>query len=119
MAKHRRRPDPCFDAVRDGLFRRTDSCGDASPAGRTPRRLLRSSLYVMPGCMACGQLCARYSLTLTAVPVPPLSPTTGPAGFSHLRICAYPSLDGVETASDLLCVCVKLAVIEKLLAERQ
>ena len=27
-------------------------------------------------------------------------------------------LDEVETASDLLCVCVKLAVIEKLLAEK-
>ena len=38
---------------------------------------------------------------------------------SHLRIApTYPSLDEVETASDLLCVCVKLAVIEKLLAEK-
>ena len=38
---------------------------------------------------------------------------------SHLRIApTYPSLDEVETASDLRCVCVKLAVIEKLLAEK-
>ena len=29
----------------------------------------------------------------------------------------YPSLDEVETASELLCVCVRLAVVEKLLAD--
>ena len=38
---------------------------------------------------------------------------------SHLRIApTYPSLDEVETASELLCVCVRLAVVEKLLAEQ-
>ena len=37
---------------------------------------------------------------------------------SHLRIApTYPSLDEVETASELLCVCVRLAVVEKLLAD--
>ena len=30
----------------------------------------------------------------------------------------YPSLDEVETASELRCVCVRLAVVEKLLAEQ-
>ena len=35
---------------------------------------------------------------------------------SHLRIApTYPSLDEVETASELLCICVRLAVAEKLL----
>ena len=39
---------------------------------------------------------------------------------SHLRIApTYPSLDEVETASALLCVCVRLAVVEKLLADKQ
>ena len=39
---------------------------------------------------------------------------------SHLRIApTYPSLDEVETASALLCVCVRLAVVEKLLADQQ
>ena len=38
---------------------------------------------------------------------------------SHLRIApTYPSLDEVETASELLCVCVRLAVVEKLLADK-
>ena len=37
---------------------------------------------------------------------------------SHLRIApTYPSLSEVETASMLLTVCVRLAVVEKLLAE--
>ena len=30
----------------------------------------------------------------------------------------YPSLDEVETASELLCICVRLAVAEKLLADK-
>ena len=38
---------------------------------------------------------------------------------SHLRIApTYPSLDEVETASELLCICVRLAVAEKLLADK-
>ena len=38
---------------------------------------------------------------------------------SHLRIApTYPSLDEVATASDLLCVCVRLAAVEKLLTEK-
>ena len=38
----------------------------------------------------------------------------------NLRIApTYPSLDEVETASALLCVCVRLAVVEKLLADQQ
>ena len=64
------------------------------------------------------QLCAEAGVTLT----PAGSPF--PGGYdpedSVLRIApTYPSLDEVETASDLLCVCVKLATVEKLLADQE
>ena len=37
----------------------------------------------------------------------------------NIRIApTYPSLDEVETASELLCICVRLAVAEKLLADK-
>ena len=38
--------------------------------------------------------------------------------YTHLDVYKRQSLDEVETASELLCVCVRLAVVEKLLAEQ-
>ena len=63
-----------------------------------------------------AQLCKDCGLTLTG------AGAAFPYGIdpqdSHLRIApTYPSLDEVETASELLCVCVRLAVVEKLLAD--
>ena len=75
------------------------------------------SLYVMPGCAKrVAQLCKDCGLTLTG------AGAAFPYGIdpqdSHLRIApTYPSLSEVETASMLLTVCVRLAVVEKLLAE--
>ena len=76
------------------------------------------SLYVMPGCAKrVAGLCKDAGLTLTGAGS--AYPYHKDPQDSHLRIApTYPSLDEVETASDLLCVCVKLAVIEKLLAEK-
>ena len=85
---------------------------------RKPKGGYFISLYVMPGCAKrVAQLCKECGLTLTGAGS--AYPYHKDPQDSHLRIApTYPSLDEVETASDLLCVCVKLAVIEKLLAEK-
>ena len=66
----------------------------------------------MPGCAKrVAQLCKDCGLTLTG------AGAAFPYGIdpqdSHLRIApTYPSLSEVETASMLLTVCVRLAVVE-------
>ena len=77
------------------------------------------SLYVMPGCAKrVAQLCKEAGLVLTG------AGSAFPYGKdpedSHLRIApTYPSLSEVEQASELLTVCVRLAVVEKLLTDAQ
>ena len=62
-------------------------------------------------------LCKECGLTLTGAGS--AYPYHKDPDDSHLRIApTYPSLDEVETASDLLCVCVRLAAVEKLLTEK-
>ena len=76
----------------------------------------REAYTIQPG-ERVAQLCKECGLTLTGAGS--AYPYHKDPQDSHLRIApTYPSLDEVETASDLLCVCVKLAVIEKLLAEK-
>ena len=75
----------------------------------------REAYTIQPG-ERVAQLCKDCGLTLTG------AGAAFPYGIdpqdSHLRIApTYPSLDEVETASELLCVCVRLAVVEKLLAD--
>ena len=73
----------------------------------------------MPGCAKrVANLCKEAGLTLTGAGS--AYPYHKDPQDSHLRIApTYPSLDEVETASDLLCVCVKLATVEKLLADQE
>ena len=117
MAKHRRRLVPCFDAVKTTFAHELTPCGDIAH-WTNPKGGYFISLYVMPGCAKrVAQLCKECGLTLTGAGS--AYPYHKDPQDSHLRIApTYPSLDEVETASDLLCVCVKLAVIEKLLAEK-
>ena len=117
MAKHRRRLIPCFDAVKTAFSEELPPCGDIAH-WTNPKGGYFISLYVMPGCAKrVAQLCKECGLTLTGAGS--AYPYHKDPQDSHLRIApTYPSLDEVETASDLLCVCVKLAVIEKLLAEK-
>ena len=117
MAKHRRRLVPCFDAVKTAFNEELTPCGDIAH-WTNPKGGYFISLYVMPGCAKrVAQLCKECGLTLTGAGS--AYPYHKDPQDSHLRIApTYPSLDEVETASDLLCVCVKLAVIEKLLAEK-
>ena len=116
MAKHRRRLVPCFDAVKTTFAEELTPCGDIAH-WTNPKGGYFISLYVMPGCAKrVAQLCKDCGLTLTG------AGAAFPYGIdpqdSHLRIApTYPSLSEVETASMLLTVCVRLAVVEKLLAE--
>ena len=116
MAKHRRRLVPCFDAVKTAFNEELTPCGDIAH-WTNPKGGYFISLYVMPGCAKrVAQLCKDCGLTLTGAGS--AYPYHKDPADAHLRIApTYPSLDEVETASDLLCVCVRLAAVEKLLAE--
>ena len=118
MAKHRRRLVPCFDAVKTAFNEELTPCGDIAH-WTNPKGGYFISLYVMPGCAKrVAALCKEAGLTLTGAGS--AYPYHKDPDDSHLRIApTYPSLDEVETASDLLCVCVRLAAAEKLLAEKQ
>ena len=117
MAKHRRRLVPCFDAVKTAFNEELTPCGDIAH-WTNPKGGYFISLYVMPGCAKrVAQLCKECGLTLTGAGS--AYPYHKDPDDSHLRIApTYPSLDEVETASDLLCVCVRLAAVEKLLTEK-
>ena len=117
MAKHRRRLVPCFDAVKTAFTEELTPCGNIAH-WTNPKGGYFISLYVMPGCAKrVAALCKECGLTLTGAGS--AYPYHKDPEDSHLRIApTYPSLDEVETASDLLCVCVKLATVEKLLAEK-
>ena len=115
MAKHRRRLVPCFDAVKTAFAEELAPCGEIAH-WTEPKGGYFISLYVMPGCAKrVAQLCKDCGLTLTGAGA--AYPYHNDPDDAHLRIApTYPSLEEVETASDLLCVCVRLATVEKLLA---
>ena len=116
MAKHRRRLVPCFDAVKTAFAANLTPCGDIAH-WTNPKGGYFISLYVMPGCAKrVADLCKDAGLVLTGAGS--AYPYHKDPQDSHQRIApTYPSLDEVETASERLCVCVRLAVVEKLLAD--
>ena len=118
MQKHRRRLVPCFDAVKCTLAHELTPCGDIAH-WTNPKGGYFISLYVMPGCAKrVAELCKQAGLVLTGAGA--AYPYGRDPEDSHLRIApTYPSLDEVEKASLLLTVCVRLAVLEKLLAEQE
>ncbi len=118
MQKHRRRLVPCFDAVKCTLYHELTPCGDIAH-WTDPKGGYFISLYVMPGCAKrVAELCKQAGLVLTGAGA--AYPYGRDPEDSHLRIApTYPSLDEVEKASLLLTVCVRLAVVEKLLAEQE
>ena len=118
MQKHRRRLVPCFDAVKCTLAHELTPCGDIA-RWTNPKGGYFISLYVMPGCAKrVAELCKQAGLVLTGAGA--AYPYGRDPEDSHLRIApTYPSLDEVEKASLLLTVCVRLAVVEKLLAEQE
>ena len=117
MAKHRRRLVPCFDAVKTTFAQRLTPCGDIAH-WTNPKGGYFISLYVMPGCARrVAQLCKEAGLVLTGAGA--AFPYGKDPEDSHLRIApTYPSLSEVEQASELMTVCVRLATVEHLLAEK-
>lgn len=115
MKKHAKLLKPKFDAVTNGFAEAFDGTGIAS--WRKPNGGYFVSLYVMNGCAKrVGQLCKDAGLTLTTVGA------TYPYGIdpddSNIRIApSFPDVDELNLAVELLCICVKLAAVEKLLAK--
>ena len=115
MKKHAAILKPKFDAVTDGFAEAFDGTGIAS--WKKPNGGYFVSLFVMNGCAKrVGQLCKDAGLTLTTVGA------TYPYGIdpddSNIRIApSYPDVDELQKAVKLLCICVKLAAVEKLIEE--
>ncbi|MBO5421230.1 MAG: aminotransferase class I/II-fold pyridoxal phosphate-dependent enzyme [Clostridia bacterium] len=115
MKKHADILRPKFEAVTNGLTEAFEGTGIAR--WKNPNGGYFVSLYVMNGCAKrVGELCKAAGLTLTTVGA------TYPYGIdpddSNIRIApSFPDVDELNKAVELLCICVKLAAIEKLLEE--
>ncbi len=113
MKKHAAILKPKFDAVTNGFTQAFDGTGIAR--WKNPNGGYFVSLYVLPGCAKrVGELCKAAGLTLTTVGA------TYPYGIdpedSNIRIApSFPDVDELNKAVELLCICVKLAAVEKLL----
>ncbi len=115
MKKHAEIIRPKFEAVLNAFNTELDGLGIAR--WTTPNGGYFISLYVMNGtAKAVGQLCKDAGVTLTTVGA------TYPYGTdpddSNIRIApTYPDVDELEAAVKVLCLCVKLAAVNKLLGE--
>ncbi len=112
MKKHAAILKPKFDIV---LHHLENELGDKGIATWfNPKGGYFISLDVMPGCAKrVGELCKEAGVTLTTVGA------TYPYGIdpqnSNIRIApSFPPVAELDIAAELLCICVKLACIEKL-----
>lgn len=115
MERHRAIIEPKFDAVLEALE------NDLKPAGvarwTNPNGGYFLSLYTMNGCAKrTVELCKQAGVVLT--PAGAAYPYGIDPHDHHLRIApTYPSLEELEQAATLLCICVRIATLEKLLAK--
>ncbi len=115
MKKHAKILKPKFDIVLHHLENELGSKGIASWV--EPKGGYFISLDVYDGCAKrTGELCKEAGVTLTTVGA------TYPYGVdphdSNIRIApSYPPVHELDLAAELLCICVQLAVIEKLTNE--
>lgn len=115
MKKHAAILKPKFDMVVKHLENELSGLGIASWV--EPNGGYFISLDVMDGCAKrVGELCKEAGVVLTTVGA------TYPYGKDpnnrNIRIApTYPPLDELDIAAELLCVCVRLAAVEKLLAK--
>ena len=116
MKKHRAILEPKFNLVKQTFAEQLSSCGKIA-RWTDPKGGYFISLYLQEGCAKrTVQLCKEAGVVLTG------AGAAFPYGIdpkdNHLRIApTYPQLDELRTASQLLCICVRLATVEKLLAE--
>lgn len=116
MAKHRAIIAPKFDLVKEIFGRELGSCPGIAH-WTDPQGGYFLSLYVMDGCAKrTVELCKQAGVVLT--PAGAAYPYGIDPHDHHLRIApTYPSLVELEQAATLLCICVRIATLEKLLAE--
>ena len=113
MKKHAAILKPKFDIVLSHLSNELGDKGIAS--WFNPKGGYFISLDVMNGCAKrVGELCKEAGVTLTTVGA------TYPYGIdpndSNIRIApSYPPVEELDLAAELLCICVRIACIEKLL----
>ncbi len=114
MKKHRAILEPKFELVKSTFSQQLSPCGDIA-RWTNPKGGYFISLYVRDGCAKrVAQLCKDAGLTLTG------AGAAYPYGLDpkdeHLRIApTYPKLAELQTASQLLTICVRLATVELLL----
>ncbi|MCM1286415.1 MAG: aminotransferase class I/II-fold pyridoxal phosphate-dependent enzyme [Acetobacter sp.] len=115
MKKHAAIMKPKFDIVLKHL---NNELGDKDIAKWfNPKGGYFISLDVMSGCAKrTGELCKEAGVTLTSVGA------TFPYGIdendTNIRIApSFPPVDELDLAAELLCICVRIACVEKLLSE--
>ena len=115
MEKHRALIKPRFDLVLGMLDREIAGLGIAE--WTRPNGGYFFSLNVLPGCAKrVVALCREAGVVLTG------AGASFPYGVdpqdSNIRIApTYPSLQDLEKAAEVLCLCVRLAAVEKLLSQ--
>ncbi|MEG1069370.1 MAG: aminotransferase class I/II-fold pyridoxal phosphate-dependent enzyme [Ruthenibacterium sp.] len=114
MKKHRALVAPKFELVQHTFETELADVSDVTH-WTNPQGGYFISLYVMPGCAKrTVQLCKEAGVVLTG------AGAAYPYGIdpqdTNIRIApTYPPIGELDTASQLLCVCLKIATIEKLL----
>lgn len=113
MKKHAAILKPKFDTVLKHLDNELSGKGIAS--WFNPKGGYFISLDVMNGCAKrVGELCREAGVVLTTVGA--TFPYGRDENNSNIRIApSYPTVDELNTAAELLCICVRLAAVEKLL----
>jgi DNA-binding transcriptional MocR family regulator len=113
MKKHASILKPKFDIVLEHLNKELGGKGIAT--WFDPKGGYFISLDVMNGCAKrTGQLCKEAGVVLT--PVGATFPYGIDENDSNIRIApSFPPVDELDLAAELLCICVQLACVEKLL----
>ncbi len=114
MKKHRDIIKPKFDLVLE-VF--DEELGSANADWTKPNGGYFISLFLPSGCAKrTVQLCKEAGVVLTGAGA--AYPYGVDPDDTHIRIApTFPPLEELKTASDLLCVCAKIAMIEKELAK--
>ncbi len=113
MKKHAEILRPKFELVEDVFARKLDGYDIAHWS--KPRGGYFISLYVENGCARRVYQLAR-SVGVTLTPAGSTYPYGRDPQDSNLRIApTYPEMDELKLATDILCSCIKLATVEKLL----